>query len=77
MPDTDQELACVHVDVLAALYRVELAVGVAEQTATALSKQARLQDTVERREAQSNIFGGSTALQQHWHHGHHHLQCNC
>jgi hypothetical protein len=58
MPDTDQELACVHVDVLAALYRVELAVGVAEQTATALSKQAKLQDSVERREAQSNIFGG-------------------
>lgn len=33
MPDTEAELACLHTDVLAALFKVELSVGVAEQHA--------------------------------------------
>jgi hypothetical protein len=57
MPDTDAELACLHTDVLAALFRAELAIGVAEQQAQAHMKQTRLMETVGKREAQSNIFG--------------------
>lgn len=64
MPDTDAELACLHVDVLAALYRVELAVGLAEQVAQSSGKQARLADSVARREAQSSIFGSRTAKEK-------------
>lgn len=60
MPDTDAELACAHVDVLAALYRVELAIGVSEQLSQAQTKQQRLVDSIARREAQSSIFGTRT-----------------
>jgi hypothetical protein len=49
MPDTDQELACLHVDILSTLFRVELAVGVAEQQAQALFQQALLAENVNRR----------------------------
>lgn len=60
LPDSDQELAHLHVDILAAVYRVELAIGVAEQQASAQAKQTRLADGIKRREDQSNIFGVRT-----------------
>ncbi len=55
-----QELACLHTDVLAALFRVEMAVGVAEQRSQAQGKQTRLVEAIRKREAQSNIFGVRT-----------------
>ncbi len=60
LPDTDAELACLHTDLLAALFRVEMAIGVSEQQAAATGKQSKLIDKVQRREAQSNIFGVRT-----------------
>ena len=60
MPDSEQELACLHVDLLALLLRVELSIGVREQQAKADSKQGRLVAATERREAKSNIYGVRT-----------------
>lgn len=49
MPDSEQELACLHVDILALLFAVELHAGVAEQRRRADSTTRRLQETVVRR----------------------------
>ena len=60
MSDSEGELACMHVDVVAALCHVELAIGLYEQQDKALQKQATLIDKVTKREVQSNIFGVRT-----------------
>ncbi len=59
MSDTEQELACLHADVMSALFRVELKIGVAEQQARANNKLTRMQDSLEKRDTQSAIFGVS------------------
>jgi len=73
VPDTDQELACLHVDILAALYRVELAVGVAEQQAQALQEQVLLMENVKRRcvdgegrlEPRAQVLQGQVPINAH------------
>eukprot|EP00955_Chlamydomonas_euryale_P025265 265900-Chlamydomonas_euryale.AAC.1 len=60
MSDTEQELACLHADATAALFRVELKIGVAEQLAKALSQQGVMADRLARRDAQSAVFGTRT-----------------
>lgn len=59
MSDTEQDLACLHADVLAALFRVELKIGVCEQQARSSTKVSKMQETVSKRESQAAIFGVS------------------
>ena len=59
MSDTEQDLACLHADVVSVLFRVELKIGVCEQMSRATTKVSKMQDHVTKREAQSNIFGVS------------------
>ncbi len=57
MSDTEQDLACLHADAVAALFRVELKIGVCEQRARSDYKVSKMQETVAKREEQSAIFG--------------------
>ena len=60
MSDTEQELACLHTDIVVALMRTELLIGVAEQNSRATTKHGRLMTDIAQRESKSNIFGVST-----------------
>lgn len=60
MSTTEQELACVHVDLLALLYRTELAIGVMENANKAATRRARAENAAHERETRSNIFGVKT-----------------
>eukprot|EP00798_Chlamydomonas_sp_ICE-L_P023814 gene23814-9377_t len=60
MGDTEQELACLHTNVLAALYRLELSIGCLEQMNKATSKQGKMVEEIKSREKQSSIFGPRT-----------------
>ncbi|KAG2499074.1 hypothetical protein HYH03_003257 [Edaphochlamys debaryana] len=57
MTPSEQELACLHVDVLALLARVELGVGVAEQHGRATARKTQELEEQAKRTAQSSIFG--------------------
>ena len=58
-----QELACLQVDLLVALYRVELALGVQQLRGRAATSTARLQASISRRDQQSAIFGSRSGSQ--------------
>lgn len=60
MQFTEQELACLHVDLLMLLYRMELAVGLEEQARLAAGRRSQLLAAAERRDAQATIFGERT-----------------
>ena len=57
MSDTEQELACLHADALAVLFRVELKIGVCEQQVRAAAQVSKMQHDVTKRESQAAIFG--------------------
>lgn len=59
MSDTEQELACLHADLMAALFRVELRIGCAEQHAKSSTTLNKLQEELQKRDTQSTIFGVS------------------
>lgn len=60
LPSSAQELACVHVDLLVAYFRVELALGVDELKGKAVTSTARLLATISKRDQQAAIFGSRT-----------------
>lgn len=60
MSATEQELACVHVDLLALLYRTELAVGVTENANKALTRRGKAETAALDRDAKSNLLGVKT-----------------
>ena len=62
MSDSEQDLACLHADAVALLFRVELKIGVCEQQSRSTAKVSRMQETVTRREVQSTIFGVRAGL---------------
>ncbi len=63
MTPTEQELACLHVDVLALLARVELGLGVAEQQNRATARRTRVLEEQAQRTAQSSIFGARNSTE--------------
>ena len=69
MSDTEQDLGCLHADVVAVLFRIELKIGVCEQQARSTTKVSKMQDTVVKREAQSAIFGVSRGKRARNHEG--------
>lgn len=60
---SEQELACLHVDLVALLARVELGIGCQEQGSRATLRRTRLAEEQATRAAQSSIFGGRTMVQ--------------
>ncbi|MEW5312856.1 MAG: hypothetical protein WDW38_004457 [Sanguina aurantia] len=64
MGDTEQELTCLHTDITAQLFRVQLRIGVAEQQGKADCTRRTLLDTIARREEHASIFGSRTATEK-------------
>lgn len=64
MSDLEQVLACLHTDLESQLARVELEIGEMEQRAAAEHRQKQVEQKVERRSAQSAIFGVPTAKEK-------------
>ena len=60
MSPTEQELACLHTDLLMLQYRLELADGVRQVQARAAEQQQKLRLAAAKRDAQSDIFGTRT-----------------
>ncbi|KAG2453644.1 hypothetical protein HYH02_001857 [Chlamydomonas schloesseri] len=63
MTASEQELACLQVDVLALLARVELGLGVAEQQGRATARRTAVLEEQAKRTAQSSIFGQRNAAE--------------
>jgi hypothetical protein len=60
MSPTEQELACLHTDLLLLQYRMELTDGVRQVQVKAAEQQQRLRLAAAKRDAQSDIFGTRT-----------------
>jgi hypothetical protein len=60
LPSSMQELACLHVDLLVAYFRMELALGVEDLKDKAATSTARLLATISKRDKQAAIFGTRT-----------------
>lgn len=61
MSNAEQDVACLHTDIVATLFRVDLKQAVQEMQHRAANRQTRLIETLRTRDEQAIIFGERTA----------------